>query len=141
MVDLDVNDLSDMIVDLMTKEGCNCAEAMIKTMAKRFGFDPGLSRFGTVFGAGISRNADFCGLMSGGLLVISLRFGRVNCEARDKEPKTYEVGSEYYRWFLDNHGKCCDIKGDPTVGPYDKCHEVARKAVPFLISLMEKHRS
>jgi len=141
MVNFSNDDLSDMIVDLMRDQGCNCAEAMIKTMAQRFGFDPGLSRFGTVFGAGISRNSDICGLMNGGLLVISLMFGRVNCEDKEKENKTYTVGSEYYRWFLDKHGRCCDIKGDLQAGSYEDCHKVARKAVPFLISLIEKHKA
>ena len=141
MVELSVDDLSEMSVDLMKDQNCNCAEAIIKTLALRFGFDPAFSRFGTVFGSGMAGNADICGLMNGGLMVISLMFGRVACEDREKKAKTYAIGSEFYRWFLDHHGRCRDIKGDPQTGPYEACHDVARKTVPFLISLIERHRA
>jgi hypothetical protein len=41
---------------------------------------------------------------------------------------------------MKNHGRCCDIKGDPTVGPYDDCHKVGREAVQFLADLIERNR-
>jgi C_GCAxxG_C_C family probable redox protein len=138
--DMDRGELSDRVVGYMKGYGCNCAEAMLKVMAERLEYDPAWSRLGTVFGSGISGNADLCGLLSGGLIVISLRFGRVDCENKDQKRKAYEIGSEFYRWFMREHGRCTDIKGDPKVGPWDECHKVARETVAFLADLIDRHR-
>lgn len=133
----EIEDLQEKVVTLMKEYNCNCAEAMIKVMADRFRFDQGMSRMGTVFGGGVSCNADLCGFLTGGLLVISLRFGRVDCDDAERKNKCYKAGNEYFQWFMDTFGRCRDINGDPTKGPYDDCHAVGRKCVPKLIEVIE----
>lgn len=129
----------DRAVALMGAFNCNCAEAVIRTMGERFGFDTGVSRFGTALGAGMSGNADLCGLLTGGMLVIGLKFGRLDCDDLEKKRRCYEIGSEYFRWFMGRFGRCSDLKGDPKVGPWDKCHDAAREAVAFLIDLIDRN--
>jgi C_GCAxxG_C_C family probable redox protein len=136
-IDEQMMELQEKIVTLSKVYNCNCAESVIRVMAERFHFDEGLTRMGTVFGSGVSGNADLCGYLTGGLLVISLKFGRVDCDDKEKKSKCYRAGNEYFQWFMDSFGRCCDIKGDPTKGPYDECHAVGRKCVPKLVEIIE----
>lgn len=137
--DKDVDGLAKKAASLMKEKKCNCAEAIIRVMAKRFGFDPDLAKMGTPFGGGISNNGDLCGLLTGGLIVIGLRFGRSEYEDLETKNRCYAIGSEYYNWFMGRFGRCTDLKGNSRTIPYDVCFDAAEQAVPYLIALLEKN--
>jgi C_GCAxxG_C_C family probable redox protein len=131
--------LAEKVVTLMRDKKNNCAEAMIKVMTERFGFDPALGKIGTAFGGGISENADLCGFLTGGLIVIGMKFGRTEPGDQETKKKCYAIGSRYYTWFLKKFGRCTDLKGNPRVAPYDDCYAAAGEVVPFLLALIERN--
>jgi len=135
----DVAALAEMAAALMRDKKCNCAEAIVRVMAERYGFDPALSRAVTPFGGGISGNADVCGLMTGGLVVIGLRFGRKRTGDQETKARCYAVGNELYHWFMTKYGRCTDLKGNPQVGPFDDCYRAASEFVPYLVDLIDRN--
>lgn len=131
--------LAEKAVALMRDKKANCAEAIITVASEKFGIDPTIARIGTPFGGGISANGDLCGLLTGGLLVIGMMFGRTEQGDQETKKKCYAIGNEYYRGFMRRYGRCTDLKGDPSVPPYDDCHAATREVVPYLFSLIEKN--
>ena len=137
--DKDIERLAKKAASLMRERKYNCSEAIIRIMAERFGLDPDLARIGTPFGGGISNNGDLCGLLTGGLVVIGLKFGRSEPGDQEAKNRCYAVGAEYYKWFMGRFGRCTDLKGSSRTIPYDVCFDAAEQAVPYLIALIEKN--
>lgn len=135
----DVAALAEKAATLMRDKKCNCAEAVITVMAERYGFDPALARVGTPFGGGVSGNADLCGLLTGGLMVIGIQFGRKDPGDQEAKARCYAIGNELYHWFMAKYGRCTDLKGNPLVGPFDVCYRAASEYVPYLVDLIDRN--
>ena len=72
------------------KEGYNCAECILKAMDQE-------SNIATAFGAGISRKGSICGAITGGILVINLKYGRKS--AKEDKEIAYKVALDYINEF------------------------------------------
>lgn len=119
------------------KEGYNCAESILKAM----GHEPNIA---TAFGAGISRKGSVCGAITGGILVINLKYGR-NSAKEDKE-KVYKVALEYIDEFEKEFGCIicydligCDLKTSDGQKRYkdlnlfdEKCQKFVRRTIEML---------
>jgi C_GCAxxG_C_C family probable redox protein len=79
--------------------GYNCAQALLAS----FGVDLGLNRdmalkIASPFGGGIGRMGEACGAVTGGLMIIGLKYG-ITEPGFEKKMKTYEVVSTFIEQF------------------------------------------
>jgi C_GCAxxG_C_C family probable redox protein len=134
-----MEDYAEMAVDFM-RSGFHCSESVIRATAARYGFDPGYSRVATALGGGISNCGDLCGILTGGLISIGIIFGRASEQDLKSDGRCKALGKSYYRWFMDNFGRCSDIIGYPPLPPYDDCHRVLRKSVERLHAMIDEEK-
>jgi C_GCAxxG_C_C family probable redox protein len=95
----------DQAVDDFLKSGFNCSQSVLAA----FGPDLGLDRenclkIGCAFGGGIGRRGDICGAVSGGLMVIGLKYGKFKKEDAPAKEKTYQLANEFIHRFKEKHG-------------------------------------
>jgi C_GCAxxG_C_C family probable redox protein len=92
--------------------GHNCAEAVLRTFAEDWG-TPRLVRLATGFGGGMGRAGDVCGAMSGAVMAVGARFGRVDPDDDVAKERCYEAVTELRERFRDScgHLQCRDLTG------------------------------
>ena len=87
--------------------GYNCAQSVLWTFAGRFGFAPDTAlKIACGFGAGMGRRQEVCGAVTGGIMVLGLKFGRGEIQDRTATEKTYAMTQELMRRFEAKHGTC-----------------------------------
>lgn len=98
--------------------GYNCAQAVLHANCDRLQLDPSLAlRLATGFGAGIGREGEICGAVSGAILAISLRHGRGEGDDKARTEETYTRTRELVARFKERHGSVlcrelihCDLR-------------------------------
>ena len=79
-------------------EGFNCCQAIVSVYGPELGLDDYLSlRLSSGFGVGIARLGDICGAISGGVLILGLKYGGSRSADSDDKNKLYS----YIRKFID----------------------------------------
>ncbi|MGD0327134.1 MAG: C-GCAxxG-C-C family protein [Halobacteriota archaeon] len=82
------------------QQGFTCSQAVLSVFAQDFGLDRDLAlRISQGFGAGIAYTDDICGALSGAIMVIGLRYGRIRAEDSAAKERTYAVVGEFLRQF------------------------------------------
>ncbi|MEE9913611.1 MAG: C-GCAxxG-C-C family protein [Deltaproteobacteria bacterium] len=88
-------------------EGYNCAQSVL------FSFCDDLElaaeqalKLSCGFGGGMGRQGEVCGAVSGGILVLGLKFGRGVHDKRIETDATYVKVREFMRRFSARHGSC-----------------------------------
>ncbi len=85
-------------------QGFSCSQAVAAAFAADFGLEPAtLLRVAAAFGGGVARSGDTCGAVTGGLMVIGLRYGITQPDPPAKE-RTYERAREFLARFQARHG-------------------------------------
>ena len=99
--------------------GYNCAQAILYAFGPKCGMDQDIAlKLATGLGAGMARNGEVCGAVSGGILALGLRFGRGAQQDRSATERTYEKTRELMSRFEKRHGSClcrvllegCDLR-------------------------------
>jgi C_GCAxxG_C_C family probable redox protein len=96
------------------RQGFSCSQAVAAAFAADNGLDRETAlRLSQGFGGGIARRADWCGALTGAILVIGLKHGRVRPEDAAARDKTYALVRELIARFTARHGqvKCRDLLG------------------------------
>lgn len=100
-------------------QGYNCAQAVAHAGARDGGAAPELLvKLATGFGAGMARQQEVCGAVSGGILALSLRHGRALGDDKARTAETYATVQTLMQGFTARHGSClcrellggCDLK-------------------------------
>jgi C_GCAxxG_C_C family probable redox protein len=87
------------------QRGLTCSQDVLSVFAQNFGLDRDMAlRISQGFGAGIAYTDDICGALSGVIMVIGLRYGRIRADDTAAKEKTYVVVSEFLREFQTRHG-------------------------------------
>jgi C_GCAxxG_C_C family probable redox protein len=68
----------------------NCAEAVLRTFAEDLEIEATVVPLATGFGGGMGRDGDVCGALSGAIMVLGLRFGRLEGDDREAKELCYE---------------------------------------------------
>jgi len=96
------------------KEGFSCSQAVLAAFAPDEGLDRELAlKISQPFGGGIARLADWCGAVTGALMVIGLRHGRTRAEDIASRDTTYALVQEFVRNFRVRRGalRCRELLG------------------------------
>jgi len=126
--------------DFMT--GHHCSEVVFAHVG-RFcdpDFDPRLMRLATGFGGGIAEEADVCGALAGGVMLIGYLYGRTSL--KEDQTRCWELSREYRRRFLEAlGGTSCHYFTQGRFNPenHRKCAEqVVLKAARILLDVLEE---
>ena len=96
------------------QQGFSCSQAVLSVFAQDFGLDRDLAlRISQGFGAGIAYTDDLCGAVSGAIMVIGLRYGRITLEDKTAKEKTYAVVDDFLKQFEQRDGsvRCTGLLG------------------------------
>lgn len=133
------------------RQGFSCSQAVAAAFAADYGLDRETAlRLSQGFGGGIARQADWCGALTGAILVIGLKHGRIRPEDAAARDKTYALVKELIARFTAKHGqvKCRDLLGCDLGTPegqkkvdelrlhQTKCEDFVRDAARLLEELL-----
>lgn len=86
-------------------QGFNCCQAVFSSFCDDLGMDRDTAlKLACGFGAGMARNEEVCGAVSGGILVIGARCGRGERSDRSVTEETYGKVRELMGRFAGKHG-------------------------------------
>jgi C_GCAxxG_C_C family probable redox protein len=98
--------------------GYNCAQSVLWAFSEELGLPSDTAlKLATGLGAGMARRQEVCGAITGGILVLSLRYGRSDGQDRTATEETYAKTRELMSRFEAEYGTCncrellggCDI--------------------------------
>lgn len=92
--------------------GFNCAESVLLTLAEHYGMEsPLVPRIATPFGGGIARSASICGCVTGAIMGIGMKHGRM--QTTDDRLKAYAMAANFMNAFERRFGSiiCYDLVG------------------------------
>ena len=115
----DVNPTNLEKAEELFLQGYNCAQAVVFVSARETSLAPELAvKLATGFGAGMGRQQEVCGAVTGGILALGLRSGRALGEEKAKNEETYGQVRSLMERFSAQHGSClcrelldgCDLR-------------------------------
>ncbi len=105
---------------------------MLSVFAQHFGLERDTTlRISQGFGAGIAYTDDICGAVSGAIMVIGLRYGRVKADDKTAKEKTYAVVGEFLKQFKQRNGsvECTGLLGYNLSDPHQVAEAKKNKVV------------
>ena len=95
-------------------EGFSCSQSVFSAFAEAEGINLDLAlSISTSFGAGMARLGDTCGAVTGGMMVLGLKFGRIVADDAEAKEKNYRLVHEFVEEFNKRFEKtdCRDLLG------------------------------
>jgi len=105
---------SDTAVDKFF-HGFNCAQAIVYAFSDDLAIDKNTAlKIATGLGAGMGRKQEVCGAVSGGIMVIGLKYGRGENDERKVMDAAYVRVRELMDRFVEKHGTfiCRELVGN-----------------------------
>jgi C_GCAxxG_C_C family probable redox protein len=96
------------------REGFNCSQAVLSAFAPDLGLDRETAlRVSGAFGAGMGRTGQTCGVVSGALMAIGLKYGSINPEDKTTKEQVYALVREFVEQFKARNGTtlCPELLG------------------------------
>jgi C_GCAxxG_C_C family probable redox protein len=124
------------------RNGFTCSSSVFSAFSEELGLDPDLAKkIGCGFGAGISRTGNICGTVSGAIMVIGLKYGKVKRGDDAATEKTRAVVREFMEEFAARHGSvsCTDLLGYDLSDP--ESYETAKRSGLFITRCPELVRN
>lgn len=85
-------------------ENYNCAESVLLTMFEHLnGKNELIPKIATAFGGGIGMCGSVCGALTGGVMVIGIKYG-TDDPSVEKRLKLYSLANKFYNQFKKHHG-------------------------------------
>ncbi len=95
-------------------QGFNCAQAVLSVFARSYGLERDTAtRIAQGFGAGMGRSDETCGAVSGGIMVLGLRYGGTRADDTEARETTYAAVADFLQRFRKLHGslECTTLLG------------------------------
>jgi C_GCAxxG_C_C family probable redox protein len=105
------------IADSYHDRGFGCSQSVLGAFCEDYGMDPITAlKISTGFGSGMGRLCQVCGALTGGFMVLGLKYGKVNSDGSKYGPATettYALVSELARRFEETNGSilCRELIG------------------------------
>lgn len=128
--------------------GYNCAQAILSAFGPDLGLDGETAlKVATGLGAGMARRGEVCGAVTGGILVLGLKYGRGQQQDRSATERTYQQTRELMARFEQRHGSCacrvlldgCDLQtaqGQQHFKEHDLLHKTCVKCVETVADIV-----
>ncbi len=117
--------------------GFNCAQSVFSAFAGRFKVSSEFAlRLTAPFGAGMARQGEVCGALTGALMVLGLQYGQARPEGKEQ---TYCIARGFMDGFQQRHGSllCRELLGYDISTPDGleaaKQHNAFAKVCPFVV--------
>ncbi len=104
---------SDAAIECFSS-GFNCAQAVFSTYCDDLGLETEMAkRIACGLGAGMGYIGETCGAVTGALMLIGLKYGKVDVEDNVARDKTYELVQEFTKRFkaINSSVKCKELIG------------------------------
>ncbi|MCX7923100.1 MAG: C-GCAxxG-C-C family protein [Clostridia bacterium] len=98
----------------MFKKGYMCSQAVFAAFSEIFGLEKDIAlKIGNGFGGGIARKQEVCGAVSGAVMLIGLKYGKVLAEDNEAHEKTYSTIECFCEKFTERNKSinCYEILG------------------------------
>lgn len=83
----------------------NCAQSVLLAFAPDYGLPEVMaSRIAQAFGGGLARQGEICGAVTGAMMVIGLKYGKIRPEDNEAREKTYSLTQKFLAHFKRKHG-------------------------------------
>jgi C_GCAxxG_C_C family probable redox protein len=95
------------------EQGFNCSQSVFVAYAPEFGLDrDNALRVAAAFGGGIGRSGATCGVLTGALMALGMKYGMVQADPQKKE-QMYTIASQFMAEFRRRHGalNCKELIG------------------------------
>lgn len=99
-----------------------CSAAVFSAFSEELGLDPDTAKkIACGFGAGISKTGNICGAVSGGVMVIGLKYGKAEEGDDAATEKTRALVRQFIREFTEKNGavNCTNLLGCDLSNPED----------------------
>jgi C_GCAxxG_C_C family probable redox protein len=114
------------------KNGITCSSAVFSAFSHELGLDEKMAKkIACGFGAGISRTGNICGAVSGAIMVIGLKYGKVEQGDDAATEKTRALTRQFIEEFTKKNGSanCTELLGHDLSNQQE--YEAAAKANLF----------
>lgn len=94
--------------------GFNCAQAVLSTYCNELGLEKEAAlRIAGGFGGGMGHIGETCGAVTGAIMLIGLKYGKVKADDNSARERTYALVQEFTRRFIEVNGsvKCKELLG------------------------------
>ncbi len=109
-----MNDKVKDAVETYQTTGYNCAQSVLAVFAPELGMDRDTAmKIACGFGSGMGRSGNMCGAVTGGMIVLGLKYGMMDPESEEDKEKTYEEVVGLLERIQSIHGSanCTDLMG------------------------------
>jgi C_GCAxxG_C_C family probable redox protein len=94
----------DCAVDCFNR-GFNCSQAVLSSFSEELGLDTEVAlKVAGAFGGGMGHIGETCGAVTGALMVIGLKYGKIHPEDNAAKEKTYALVQKFATCFKTIHG-------------------------------------
>jgi len=131
-------------------EGYNCAQSVFYSFSEDLGFEKSNAlKIACGFGAGMGRKEEVCGAVTGGIIVLSAKYGRVEKDDRPAQEMTYKKTRELMDKFAKKHGTyiCrqllngCELtleEGQKSFKENDMLYKICIPCVQSVVKILEE---
>jgi C_GCAxxG_C_C family probable redox protein len=95
-------------------KGFSCSQAVFASHCEDFGMDAKTAlRAAGAFGGGMGHSGEACGAVTGALMLLGMKYGKVDEADLEAKESTYEKVKEFVRLFKARHGsiRCNELVG------------------------------
>ncbi len=95
-------------------EGFSCSQAVFSAFAEQFGMDKETAlKIAGAFGGGMAQMGETCGAVTGALMVLGLKYGRINAKDFETKEKLYSAVKDFVEKFKLQNGTivCRELLG------------------------------
>ncbi len=95
-------------------EGFSCSQAVVSAYANEFEMDKETAlKISGAFGGGMAQMGETCGAVTGTLMVLGLKYGRINAKDFETKEKLYEAVKDFVEKFKLQNGTivCRELLG------------------------------
>ena len=131
-------------------EGYNCAQSVFYSFCDDLGLEKTYAlKIACGFGAGMGRKEEVCGAVTGGIIVLGAKYGKVEKDDRSAQEMTYKKTRELMDKFAKKHGTyiCrqllngCELtleEGQKSFKENDMLNKICLPCVQSVVNILEE---
>jgi C_GCAxxG_C_C family probable redox protein len=120
--------------------GFSCSQSIVAAFGPEMGLERTMAlRVAAALGGGLARSGETCGAASGALVVIGLKYGRIEADDEEAKERAYRIGGEFLERFKSRAGStvCRELLGydvsDPEQRQLGKEKGISTSICPRLV--------